>query len=354
MAGVDYLITARGISGAAFNENVGTIRYLRVPTNVAIPTPAMATSSKTDLAKWVKEVRDIADGDPNQNSISVAGDILVFIHGYNNDLDIIMKRQRQLAKDLKAEGWKGLVIGFDWPSDNETLAYWQDRSKGAEVAVKLVSDCITVLAQGQEKDCVTNVHLLGHSTGAYVAMEAFVQAEKDGALFKSNWRVSQVAFIAGDVASSSLSANDSWSGPMFKRILRLTNYSNPYDSVLAASNAKRLGVAPRAGRVGLPADAHAKATNVNCGDYFATLDPNKSTFFGDFTHSWHIGNRVFARDLAMTLEGAIDRDAIPTRAVVGGALILQDKPRPKFMADWGIKAATTRGGAPRDGTGVLS
>ncbi len=157
MAGVDYLITARGISGAAFNENVGTIRYLRVPTNVAIPTPAMATSSKTDLAKWVKEVRDIADGDPNQNSISVAGDILVFIHGYNNDLDIIMKRQRQLAKDLKAEGWKGLVIGFDWPSDNETLAYWQDRSKGAEVAVKLVSDCITVLAQGQEKDCVTNV-----------------------------------------------------------------------------------------------------------------------------------------------------------------------------------------------------
>jgi hypothetical protein len=152
MPSVDYVITARGITNGAFNESVGSIRYLRVPSNAAIPTPDMATSGKADLARWVKEVRDIADGNPNENSISVAGDILVFLHGYNNDLDIIMKRQRQLASDLKAEGWKGLVISFDWPSNNETLAYWQDRSNGAEVAVKLVSDCITVLAAGQEKD----------------------------------------------------------------------------------------------------------------------------------------------------------------------------------------------------------
>jgi pimeloyl-ACP methyl ester carboxylesterase len=351
MPNVDYLITARGISNEAFNEDVGDIRSLRDPPNRMVPKPAMATSGFADLARWIKEVRDIADGNPNENSISIAGDILVFVHGYNNDLDIIMKRQRQLAADLKAEGWKGVVIGFDWPSNNETLAYWQDRSNGAAVAVKLVSNCIKVLAAGQEAECRTNVHLIGHSTGAYVIMEAFVQAEKDGELFKSDWRVSQVAFIAGDIAASSLSQSDAWSKPMFKRILRLTNYSNPNDSVLAASNAKRLGVAPRAGRIGAPEAADPKVTNVNCGRYFLGLNPKKSKYFGDFTHSWHIGNRVFARDLAMTVEGAISRDAIPTRALVNGELVLQDKPRPKFMADWGIKNATLRAPEPPSGLG---
>jgi esterase/lipase superfamily enzyme len=342
MASVDYLITTRAIKDGKFVPLVGSTRYLRVPSRIAIPTPEMAAPNARDQALWVKEVRDLADGDPNQNSISIAGDILVFIHGYNNDLDIIMKRQRQLAKDLKAEGWKGVVIGFDWPSDNETLGYWEDRSRAAEVAVELVSNGVLVLAQGQKNGCITNVHLLCHSTGAYVAMEAFAQAEKNGKLFKSDWRVSQVAFIAGDVAASSLSVNDDWGKPMFSRILRLTNYSNPNDSVLAASNAKRLGVAPRVGRVGLPADANSKAINVDCGEYFRTLNPRNETYFGNWTHSWHIGNRVFARDLAMTLEGAIDRNAIPTREKVNGQLSLKDAPRPRFMSQWDVKDAVKK------------
>jgi pimeloyl-ACP methyl ester carboxylesterase len=339
MADVDYVITARAVRNGAFVADVGSVRYLRVPPDAAVPTPEMGTTSQGDINKWIAEVRTLADGAPNPNSISVAGDVLIFIHGYNNDLPIIMQRQRQLAKDLNVEGWKGVVVSFDWPSGNETLAYLEDRSRAADVALQLVKKCIRVLAAGQETGCVTNVHLLGHSTGAYVLMEAFAQAEKDGSLFKSDWRVSQAAFIAGDVASSSLSIGDAWSAPMFKRILRLTNYSNPYDSVLAASNAKRLGVAPRAGRVGLPIDANPKAVNVDCGDYFLTLDPTKSTYFGDFTHSWHIGNRVFARDLAMVIEGAVDRGAITTRIAKDDRLSLQDAPRPQFMGDWNIKAA---------------
>jgi pimeloyl-ACP methyl ester carboxylesterase len=335
----DYLITAREIQDGMFSEEPGVVRYLRVPEDATIPTPDMMTDGPGDRSRWLAEVRDLADSDPNPNSISVAGDVLVFIHGYNNDLDIIVRRQRQLAADLRAEQWRGVVIGFDWPSGNDTLAYLEDRSKAAEVAIELVRKCIKILSATQANDCRTNVHLLGHSTGAYVIMEAFAQAEKDGDLFKSDWRVSQVAFVGGDVSSTSLSATDAWAGPMFKRILRLTNYSNPYDSVLAASNAKRLGVAPRSGRVGLPPDAHPKAVNVNCGEYFQTIDPDKAVKLGTFNHSWHIGDRVFARDLAMTIEGAVDRLAIPTRKLVDDQLVLRDASRPGFMDKWDLKPA---------------
>ncbi len=228
------------------------------------------------------------------------------------------------------------MIGFDWPSDNNTLNYLEDRWDAAEVAIALVSKGVKLLARGQQDGCETNIHLIGHSTGAYVIMEAFAQAEKDGELYKSSWRVGQVAFVGADVSSAGFSKDDDWSTPMLRRIMRLTNYSNPFDSVLAVSNAKRLGISPRAGRIGLPEDAKSKAVNVGCGAYFQTLDPAHSTYFGTFNHSWHIGDRVFTRDLAMTLEGAIDRQAIPTRNFDGRTLELVDKPRPQHLDQWEI------------------
>lgn len=334
MAGADYVFTARRVRDGRFQAEPGPVRYLKVPADAPVPTPAHQMGGPGGIKAWVAEVRALADANPNPHAISPAGDVLVFVHGYNNDLPIIMQRQRRLAADLRAEGWRGVVVSFDWPSDDSTLNYLEDRWDAAEVALSLVTKGIKVLARGQENGCETNVHLLGHSTGAYVILEAFTQAEKDGNLFKSDWRMGQVAFIGGDVSRDCLSTDDDWSAPLFKRIMRLTNYANPFDGVLAVSNAKRLGVSPRVGRVGLPANARPKAVNVDCGEHFQTLDPDQATYFGTFNHSWHIGDRVFARDLAMSLEGGIDRQAIPTRRREGGRLVLQDAPRPAHMGGW--------------------
>ena len=116
-----------------------------------------------------------------------------------------MRRQRQLQADLAAEGWHGVVVAFDWPSDNSTLNYLEDRSDAAAVAVKLVADGVTLLAKGQESGCKTNVHLIGHSTGAYVILEAFAEAQKLKFLYRSEWRVAQCVFIGADVSAASLS-----------------------------------------------------------------------------------------------------------------------------------------------------
>jgi len=323
-----YVISARNVEAGEFGAEPGGVRYLKV-RETRLPRP----SDQIPVKQWLAEVRDLADGNADQN-IGKFGDVLMFVHGYNNDLKVIRDRQLQLAQDLVAEKWRGVVVAFDWPSDDSTLNYLEDRADAAAVAQELVDKAILPLSRRQLKGCETNVHLLGHSTGAYVIMEAFAQAEKDGRLFKTPWRIAQVAFIGADVASSSLAGDSDWAAPMFRRVMRLTNYQNPYDHVLAASNAKRLGVAPRVGRVGLPGDAHAKAVNVNCGEYFCTLDPGKQTFHGTFAHSWHIGNRVFARDLAMTLEGRIDRNAIPTRKWDEDELVLQEAPRPAQYARW--------------------
>lgn len=220
------------------------------------------------------------------------------------------------------------MLSFDWPSAGMALNYLEDRHDAKRTALQLVRDGIAALSARQAPDCAVNIHLLGHSTGAYVIREAFDDAD-DARLPNGGWTVSQVVLIAADVSSGSLAAGNSSSESLYRHCMRLTNYANAGDTVLKLSNAKRLGMAPRAGRVGLPADAPAKAVDVDCSDYFARLagDPavraaDQAAAIGAFDHSWHIGNRLFARDLFETLKGDLDGHLFPTRAARPGGFRL--------------------------------
>ncbi len=330
-----FLVCCREVKKGEFRAEPGKTRFLKVGPKAKLYGPDDAMPRE----KWRKQVLAAADGDEDEVT-GMRGDVLFFVHGYNNDIDVVLWRTRVLQKTLAAQGWRGLVVGFDWPSANMTLNYLEDRSDAAQVALRLVDESLELLVEGQtaeqgsEQACKLNVHLLGHSTGAYVIMEAFAQAQKRGEYFKKPWRIGQVAFVGGDVAGDSLSASSDWSSPMFARIMRFTNYSNRFDKVLGVSNAKRLGTSPRAGRVGLPADTPHKAVNVDCSTYFSTKDPAHSEFVGTFNHSWHIGDPVFALDLALTLEGEIDRKAIPTRKRTDLGLVLCEGQRPAFQDNW--------------------
>ena len=236
-----------------FTTEPGQTTFLKVPAGKTTYSRAESITAE----RWKKAVIAAADGEEDEITGST-GDIVFFVHGYNNAIPTVLWRTRTLQDTLAAQGWKGLVVGFDWPSDNSTLNYLEDRMDASSVSLRLVDNALQLLVDAQfpgeagGPPCTINVHLLGHSTGAYVIMEAFAQAAKKGDFFKKNWRIGQVAFIGGDVSSRSLAAGSDWAAPMYERIFRLTNYSNRLDKVLGVSNMKRLGTAPRAGRVGLP------------------------------------------------------------------------------------------------------
>jgi len=332
-----FLICTRAIGkDGQYIAKPGKTTYLKVGARQHGYSPAHAISA----SRWKNAV--IASAVCEEDCITGStGDILFFVHGYYNSIPEVLWRTRTLQKTLSAQGWNGLVVGFDWPSDNSALNYLEDRSNAAAVAQRLIDDVLQILIEAQNPTepnvppCTINVHLLGHSTGAYVIMDAFANADKKGAFFKTPWRIGQVAFIGADVSSVSLASDSEWAAPMYGRIFRLTNYSNGFDKVLAISNAKRLGTAPRAGRVGLPVHVDPRAVNVDCSSYFLSKDPDKSEFKGTFCHSWYIGDPVFALDLAMTLEGSIDRMVIPTRLKDGGCLTLvTGKKRPIYQSRW--------------------
>ncbi len=302
----DYVICARNTKGKKFGNEPAPSTYLFVPDG-ALPSTDHAVSR----TRWATRVLAEARKDVPRGGM---GNILVFVHGYNNSQSIVMERHRRLRDDLAAGGFQGVVISFDWPSDDKGLFYLEDLADANESAIQLVADGIALLAEYQVPECKVNIHLLAHSMGAYVTREAFTAADDADDLTGKTWYTSQVLLIAADISSGSLSEGEHRTSGLYRNCTRLTCYSNRHDDVLALSSAKRAGLRPRAGRVGLPDNAPQKAVNVDCGDYWTTI-PASQKAIGNREHSWHIGDPVFTKDMVDTLNG-VDRQVMVTREML--------------------------------------
>lgn len=310
----NYLITARNVRKGKFGSEPGRARFLKVPAN-RTPGPDHAIPRK----QWVDEILARGHTGQDPHTGENCGDIAVVIHGYNTTPAAVARRHRQLERDLPEAGYIGAIVSFDWPSDDQAINYLEDRSDAKVTALNLVDDCLSLLAATQFRGCRINVHVVAHSMGAYVLREAFDDADDRPAIAASNWTVSQVCLVAADISAGSMSAGDARSRSLYRHCTRLTNYQNPYDAVLKLSDVKRAGVAPRAGRRGLPHDRPASAVNVNCGDYF------QATYAGsrDNGHSWYFEDETLLVDLAQTLSGNLDRSVIARRRMaVDGSLQL--------------------------------
>mgnify|MGYP000017654315 CR=1 FL=1 len=299
-----YVFTVRNVRRGRFGAEPGPARFLAVPDDEA-PTPAHRVGRKA----WIDEVLERAHHPADPLTGKGCGNIAVFVHGYNQSPADMIARHRQLRDDLHTAGFPGLLISFDWPSDDLAINYLEDRVDAKRTAFRLVSDGIAVLAAARFRDCEINVHAIAHSMGCYVLREAFDDADDRPAIAAANWNVSQVCLVAADVSRASMSAGDARSRSLYRHCTRLTNYHNPYDEVLKLSDVKRAGVAPRAGRRGLPPDHPERAVDIDCGGRFR----EHHRVGGDPGHSWYFRDPVFLADLAQTLAGRHDRKVIGAR-----------------------------------------
>src|SRR3974390_2140256 len=102
-----FFITVRSVSGNAFGNGLGAIRYLSVPDGEP-PTPAHAINRKA----WITQV--IATF-PRDHKDVVNGDLLFFGHGYNVGIADVDVEQNNVKSGL-AGRFACTVVSFDWPS----------------------------------------------------------------------------------------------------------------------------------------------------------------------------------------------------------------------------------------------
>ena len=305
-----FFITTRSISGNEFGDNIGAIRYLAVPDDAA-PSPAHAIG----LNPWLKQI--MATFDRGQNEVA-SGNALFFVHGFNVGIADVNAEHNNIRAGLTGR-LPCTVISFDWPSWTDTFAYLAELDTAKRTAINLVNAGVKPLLAAQTQDCRVAVHALCHSMGAYVMREALDHAD-DGIRTGTDWMLNQLVLVAGDVEADDFVDGNKDTESMLGHAYRLTNYFNRYDEVLQISNVKRAGVAPRAGRVGLPDNAPAKTVNVDCSARFATTRrPGDSpAAAASWSHSWYFADANFYADLAEVLRGAVDRSVIAGRVAGPG------------------------------------
>lgn len=115
------MICVRSVENEQFTADVGQLLYLAIPDDCDAPSPAHAVLSD----EWYNVVRHAAVW--HNEYQERRGDILFIVHGYNNNAAEVLKRHRRLKQDLATQGFRGIVVSFDWPSGSSVLGYVQDR-----------------------------------------------------------------------------------------------------------------------------------------------------------------------------------------------------------------------------------
>jgi esterase/lipase superfamily enzyme len=149
-------------------------------------------------------------------------DILLFVHGFNTSLDEARYRLAQIVADGH---FGGVPILFTWASNNNFLAYGSDK----EHATASRDELEKVLHDLSQLPDVGRIHVLAHSMGAWLAMEALRQNAIAGHA-DLNGHLGEIMLAAPDLDLAVFAAQLARLGP------------NAHVSVFVASNDRALSL----------------------------------------------------------------------------------------------------------------
>ena len=113
--------------------------------------------------------REVTAADSGCDNKPPCGDILLYVHGYNNSFNDAAVRTAQLAWDL---GWTGPAVFYSWSSSADVLNYLADRNAAERTVPRLARFLIDLQAAAGSR----RIHVIAHSTGAQALGQA-LQAE---------------------------------------------------------------------------------------------------------------------------------------------------------------------------------
>jgi esterase/lipase superfamily enzyme len=122
------------------------------------------------------------------------GRVLVFVHGFNNRFDDAVYRFAQIVHDAKVPA---VPVLFTWPSRGELRlrAYTYDR----ESANFSRDDLESLLDSLEANPSVSEVNLLAHSMGNWIALEALRSRSIRGLAASRRSKLKNVMLVAPDV-----------------------------------------------------------------------------------------------------------------------------------------------------------
>jgi esterase/lipase superfamily enzyme len=132
------------------------------------PDPAssfvLARSRRLDPDQFRQEIAIHMSGRVGSNR-----DILVFVHGFNTSLEEARFRFAQIVADSH---FAGIPVLFTWPSRASLFGYGSDKESATASR-----DALEKLLEGlSQTEGLGRIHVLAHSMGSWIAMEALRQS----------------------------------------------------------------------------------------------------------------------------------------------------------------------------------
>jgi esterase/lipase superfamily enzyme len=159
---------------------------------------------------------------------------LVFVHGFNNTFEESAFRLAQMVFDMN---YKGLPVLFSWASASGISGYRHD----IDSALHARNQFVTLLRILQDEADIETIHIVAHSMGNVVVMEALDRIAGE----RLPLRVGELVLAAPDVSRDIFIQLAARVGKVAKG---MTLYASSKDKALAASKMLALDI-PRAGDV---------------------------------------------------------------------------------------------------------
>jgi len=300
-------LSRRNISGPGpvFGKSVGL-----QPTYVSatVNSSGQTVPTALDASTWAQRVM----------STSQNGHVLFVVHGFNVAQRTFVGSLSSIRQMLQNAGYRGAVVGYDWPSDGSYFKYPQDWADACVCAEYLVPEGLELILRHRP---TAKLHVLAHSMGSYVTTRALALATGTAAEAKLSNSLAQVAFTGSD-ADRAWFDDGAWGDESLRRCAdRITNYWSEHDEALHASEDRYHPSTFRFGRHQTNHPVSSGVVSVECGPFYKThygqvIDPS-------FTHSWYYKDPTFFRDLLSTLRKPNSANYFTRRQSGNGHKVLQ-------------------------------
>jgi esterase/lipase superfamily enzyme len=241
----------------------------------------------------VYEISKSSDGKDAQEKtledIPVDKDMLLLVHGFNNDFDQVTAAYLDFEKRIRAVGFKGNVMGFTWPSYGQWFQYFGDVEQVEYAAFGFLNFLLAFRPLLGDK----KFHVNGHSMGTYLVIRALAAYSRIDAIeepLPERFILDEMTFFAADVSNDILDRGEDGNIAVGEAS-RLTSYFSHKDPVLSLSQ-----VVNRDGRLGLegaerPSRLPRNAFQIDCSTLIES-------------HSAYRDTRDVMEDLAEVLSGS--------------------------------------------------
>jgi esterase/lipase superfamily enzyme len=233
--------------------------------------------------------------------IPVDKDMLLLVHGFNNDFEQVTAAYLNFAGQIRSAGFDGNIMGFTWPSYGAWFQYFGDVEQVEYAAFGLLNFLLAFRPLLGEK----KFHANTHSMGAHLLIRALAAYSRIDAIAEplpGRFIVDEISFFAADVSNEILERGED-GNIAAGEASRLTSYFSYRDPVLGISQ-----VVNRDGRLGLagaqrPNRLPSNAFQIDC----TTLIES---------HSGYRGSKDVMADLVEVLRGT-DSNEIEDRRTTG-------------------------------------